>query len=161
MLVVADTSPLNYLIQLGCIDVLPRLYQRIVVPSEVIAELRQHGAPQPVTEWIDSLPAWIEVASPTGQPRNFGLDDGETAAILLAIQLKADRLLIDERDGRRIAVVQFGLKVAGTLAVLVDADSAGLIDLREKILALKQTSFRASSQLLRETLIRAGYDGEF
>lgn len=48
--VVADTSPLNYLVLIGEIDLLRRLYGRVVVPSEVVAELTDRGAERPIAD---------------------------------------------------------------------------------------------------------------
>ncbi len=58
--VIADTSPINYLVLIDAIDVLPRLYDRIVVPSEVLAELTDPGTPEKVVEWIRQKPEWLE-----------------------------------------------------------------------------------------------------
>jgi hypothetical protein len=52
MIVVADTSPLNYLLQIGCESVLPALYERIVVPSAVLAELSHPDTPAAVSSWL-------------------------------------------------------------------------------------------------------------
>ena len=59
MIVVADTSPLNYLIPINCDSLLPQLYGRIVVPSGVMQELGHRGAPAAVRVWLTKVPAWI------------------------------------------------------------------------------------------------------
>jgi len=59
-LVIADTSPVNYLILIGHIELLPRLFERIVVPSSVQAELANLGGPLEVRNWIASPPTWLE-----------------------------------------------------------------------------------------------------
>ena len=61
--VVADTSPLNYLILIDAIDLLPRLYGRIIIPAEVLNELIDDGAPRRVSDWAIQLPEWVEVRS--------------------------------------------------------------------------------------------------
>ena len=65
MIVVADTSPLNYLIQIQCEHVLPQLYRVVVVPLGlslgVIEELRSEKAPFAVKAWLESLPSWLEI----------------------------------------------------------------------------------------------------
>lgn len=68
MIVIADTSPLNYLIWIGEADVLPALYSRVVVPPMVRQELSREGAPGIVTAWISQAPAWLETVAPVGQP---------------------------------------------------------------------------------------------
>src|SRR6478672_9204792 len=103
MVIVADTSPINYLILIETIDALPRLYGRVVVPPEVLDELRNASGPAVVRAWAATLPAWMQVQSALSIDATLPLGDGERAAIALAQELKADRLLIDERDGREIA----------------------------------------------------------
>ena len=59
--VIADSSPLNYLTLIGSVDVLYRLYRAVVVPQQVIAELIEPAAPHKVQEWASTLPDGIEV----------------------------------------------------------------------------------------------------
>ena len=85
--VVADTSPLNCLALIGEIGILRRLYGRVVVPSEVLAELAGSGAPPEVAAWIQSRPEWLEVRVVRASQDDLALqqlDPGERAAILLA-----------------------------------------------------------------------------
>jgi predicted nucleic acid-binding protein len=89
-----------------------------------------------------------------GIDASLALDEGEAAAIALAKELHADRLLIDERQGRAVAQ-SMGLAVAGTLAVLQDAAAAGFIDLQAAIDSLRQTTFRASPELFSAVLAAA------
>ena len=77
------------------------------------------------------------------------LDLGESQAIALAGELGAGVLLIDELAGRQEAKRR-GLKVAGTLSVLDDADQAGLVKFDESIARLRKTSFRVSQAVLTE-----------
>jgi len=98
-LVIADTGPVNYLIQIGHIELLPRMFEKVALPVAVQVELSDPLAPPPVRRWIATLPAWLEIHDTTGLPEVSGLDEGETAAIALAESLHADLLLIDEREG--------------------------------------------------------------
>ena len=84
--VVADTSPLNYLTLIDLIDVLPRLYGRVVIPQDVLSELTSPVAPREVREWARTLPDWLEVRSvpPSDDPALSNLDAGERSAIALA-----------------------------------------------------------------------------
>lgn len=59
MIVVADASPLNYLIQIGSVWILPKIYDQIVVPHGVIEELEREDAPVEVRNWVTRLPSWI------------------------------------------------------------------------------------------------------
>lgn len=99
--IVSDTTPLNYLVLIKATDILPRLYERVVLPPAVRAELSAPEAPEPVREWISSNPAWLEVlrCSKAGDADLARLDTGEREAILLATELGASLLLMDERDG--------------------------------------------------------------
>src|SRR5947209_31820 len=98
--VVADTSPLNYLIFIEAIDLLPRLYRKIIIPTEVLDELIDDSAPSQVSEWAMKLPHWVEVRSAPPHPALSFLDQGERCAILLAQTEAEVLLLIDEAAGR-------------------------------------------------------------
>jgi len=105
MIVVADTSPINYLILIKEIDILPKMYGSVVVPQTVREELVRASAPQLVRSWLDHLPIWLEVRSPVAVPDSSlaKLDAGERDAITLATELHADQLIVDDREGRREA----------------------------------------------------------
>jgi predicted nucleic acid-binding protein len=73
MIVVADTSPINYLLVIQEIDVLPKMYGQVVVPRTVQQELQQRVAPEVVRAWINSAPSWLEVRTPNLAPdSSFG-----------------------------------------------------------------------------------------
>lgn len=61
MIVVANTSPICYLLLIGCLDVLPMLFGRVTIPQAVCDELWEEGAPAVVQAWIAQPPAWLEV----------------------------------------------------------------------------------------------------
>jgi predicted nucleic acid-binding protein len=107
MIVVADTSPINYLICIGEIDILARLYGVVIIPRAVRDELSRDRAPEMVRRWIAGPPAWLEVRIPTIKPDAAliaaELDAGEFDAILLAEELGASELIRDDRDGRKEA----------------------------------------------------------
>jgi hypothetical protein len=65
MIVVSDTTPLNYLILIESVHVLPALLGRVYAPSAVIHELAHPRSPEPVRRWTDSLPEWLTVQEPT------------------------------------------------------------------------------------------------
>ena len=149
MIVVADTSPINYLVLIGQIDLLARLYARILIPPAVLAELKHPVAPKAVRDWASDTPEWVEVLSPKNSLNLAQLDPGESEAIALATEMHAEVLLIDERAGRREAVRR-GLRVAGTLSVLDEADQAGLVSFDQAVAQLRKTSFRVSQAVLSE-----------
>ncbi len=149
MVVVADTSPINYLVLIAQIDLLKQLYTRILIPPAVLAELRHPVAPKPVRAWADNAPEWVVVLSPKNSLILAQLDLGESEAIALATEVHAEVVLIDEQAGRQEAVRR-GLKVAGTLSVLDEADQAGLIVFDHAIAELQKTSFRVSRAVLSQ-----------
>ncbi len=61
MTVVSDTSPINYLVLIDCVHVLPDLFERVVVPQAVRDELLAVGAPDKVKDWAANPPAWFEI----------------------------------------------------------------------------------------------------
>ena len=155
MTVVADTSTLCYLVLIDCPDLLPQLYGQIHVPPAVRAELLHAGAPAQVRDWAAHWPDWIQVhpVSPSNDAALARLHAGEREAIHLATMLRADLVLLDEKAARAVAE-QRNLGVAGLLGVLLEASRRGLVDLPAAIDRLRQTTFRASPQLLREVLRR-------
>lgn len=154
MIVVADSSPLRYLILIEHTHVLPLLYDHVHVPSAVITELTRQQTPAVVQEWIGDPPDWVRVQDPARSIVSVErLHPGELAAIALVEELAADALLIDERDGCRVAENR-GIPVLGTLRVLADAAEHGFADLQTAFDRLRQTNFRASDQLFRVLLDR-------
>lgn len=145
-LVIADTGPVNYLIQIGHIGLLPHMFEKVALPLAVQTELSDPRAPLPVQRWIASPPGWLEIHDTAGLPQVSGLDEGETAAIALAESLLAGMLLIDERDGFRVAKRK-GLRVTGTLGLLDLAAERGLIDFDEAIKKLERTTFHRPEAL--------------
>jgi predicted nucleic acid-binding protein len=155
-LVVADTGPLNYLVLIRQIEVLPTLFERVFIPELVRNELQHAQAPTNARRWIAAPPSWLEIV-PAGQETMdrdlLRLGDGERAAILLALRIRADLLLIDDRDGVSFARSR-GFAVTGTLGILDLAAARGLIDLHEAVERLKGTSFRYPPDVLDALLAR-------
>jgi predicted nucleic acid-binding protein len=147
MTVVADTSPLNYLVLIEAIDVLPALFQRVTVPPYVVTELRHAGSPEAVRQWAQSPPAWLEIRPLANPLLPMNLGPGEAEAITLALELRADKLLVDDRGARK-AAAGFGLTVVGTLAVLAEAGQAGRIDFDQALRRLSATTFRIHPSVL-------------
>jgi predicted nucleic acid-binding protein len=154
MIVVADTSPLNYLIQVNCESLLPSLYKRVLIPVAVLEELADPAAPAIVSLWLLHVPEWIEVRKTTTAPDTdlSFLDPGERQAIQLATEQGADLLLIDERRGR-VEATRRGLATTGTLGVLLTAAERGAIDAAAVFHQLTtKTNFRATPELRRSFL---------
>lgn len=151
-LVVADTAPLNCLVLIEAVDILPRLYGSILIPPAVKLELSDSGSPTQVRTWIHQPPAWLQVVSPSGPVDSSlaHLDPGEREAIVLAKNQDA-LLLMDERDGVTAARTH-NLRVIGTLGALDIAAERGWIDLRAMFGRLRQTTFRVPHRLM-ETML--------
>jgi predicted nucleic acid-binding protein len=160
LLVIADTSPVRYLVQIGQIDLLERLFEKIMLPSIVADELRHPSAPPAVQAWMKQLPGWAEVlpAPELDDSMLKPLDPGERSAIALGLSLKADVILIDERKGAAVALNK-GFEVAGTLGVLDRAAVRGLVSLRDAVDRLKRTNFRYRPELIAALLKKREDEG--
>ena len=143
MIVVSDTTPINYLILIGRIEILRELFGRVIIPHSVWEEFHNPGTPELVRSWADSSPAWFDVrqASETSIRSVARLGAGEREGIALAKELNADAILMDDRKGTKEAQRQ-GLTTIGTLAILAKASQRGLLDLPETFRELAQTNFR-------------------
>ncbi len=148
-LVVADTTPLNYLILIGQSHVLGSLFRRVLVPESVLAELVDPKAPVAVTLWIRSLPAWLEVVRVTQMDNTILLGKGEVEAISLALEKQVEIVLMDERKGRTAAQSR-GLLAVGTLNLIDLADEKGLLNGIESLNDLRRTTFRADRRLVEQ-----------
>jgi predicted nucleic acid-binding protein len=150
--VVADSSPLNYLTLIGSVGVLRQLYGIVVVPRQVIAELIDPGAPQEVRAWASNLPGWIDVREAViGGDDMTHLDPGERAAIVLAQSEPGALLLIDETAGR-IEASRRGIRTTGTLGVLRAGGLKDYVDLPTALARLQETNFRVSIELVSALL---------
>lgn len=147
-LVVADTSPLRYLVQIDEIEPLPKLFDRIFVPTIVHQELSHRSAPEVVRNWIGSRPGWLEITEVYAgdDPSLVMLDEGEKAAIALGQLISADLLLIDDRRGAGIARNK-GFEVTDTLGILDLAARRGLVNLADAVARLRNTNFRRRDAL--------------
>ena|ERR1700753_4031868 len=151
MIVIADTGPLNYLIQIECDSLLQALFSRVIIPKTVWLELSNDAAPPVVHDWATKLPSWVDLkrASASDDPYLQNLGDGEREAILLAEQLSANLLLMDERRGRAEAARR-RMRAMGTLGVLAQADRRGLVDATKAYRRLiAETNFRCTPRLER------------
>jgi len=155
MIVIADTTPLNYLLLIGEVEILPQIYGRVLSPLAVWEELQRPRTPEVVRAWVSRRPAWLEVdrVERSPEPALWKLGAGEREAIMLAEELHADWLILDEHAARSVAT-QRNLSVIGTLGVLAEAAERGLVDFPDAIARLKQTSFYVSPEVLAPLLRR-------
>jgi predicted nucleic acid-binding protein len=163
MIVVADTSALNYLVLIQRIDLLQRLYGHIYIPETVLLELSDAGAPPPVRAWVQNLPPWIESRTITNQDSSIDLlGRGEQDGIALAEAIGAELILLDDRAARKVAKRR-NIGVTGTLGVLERALKLGLIDqvdLKDAIDKLRQTNFRATEHLISKLSLAGGFEAQ-
>jgi len=152
MIVVSDTSPLNYLVLISADWVLPALFGQVPAPPEVLKEMQHIKAPAQVSAWAQYPPPWLDVRSPQGISSLPGLGPGESAAIALAQECQAAAILMDERDGTAVAK-RLGLVVTSTIAILCLASEKGLLSLPAAFAALGKTNFRGPSKLMEELLL--------
>jgi predicted nucleic acid-binding protein len=126
MIVVSDTSPISNLLQIGDLDLLRLLFEEIVIPHDVFLEIckvKEQAEILANQDWI--TPVGISDTALKDKLLK-DLDKGEAEAIVLAIELNADYLLMDETKGRAIAE-SYNVKVIGILGVLLQAKEKGFI----------------------------------
>jgi predicted nucleic acid-binding protein len=153
VIVVSDTGPLNYLLAIGQIEILPKLFGTIVVPLSVFSELNATDAPAKNVEWLKAMPVGFEVRHASHIDPKLDLDAGEREAICLAEEIGVATILIDERKGRMLARER-GLLVVGTIGVIEKAAASGLLDGEAALEALQSTTFFAAADLFESALAR-------
>lgn len=155
MIVIADSSPLRYLVLIEEVHLLPALYGAIVIPPGVVNELTQTETPQRVRDWMEDLPQWVTVKHPSMPlpvfPSILGI--GEQEALALAEELAADALLADD-GAARLEARRRRIPVQGTLGILDLAAEHGLANFPDAIQRLQATNFRASGKLIQFFLDR-------
>lgn len=156
--IICNTSPLQYLHQIGRLDLLPRLVSRVVVPTAVAAELaegRRLGLNLPALETL----SWVDLRKPRSEAvlrLATDLGKGETAVLALALESTDAIMILDDALARRHAEI-LGLRLTGTLGVLLDAKRAGLIArVMPLIDELQSFGFRLSRQTRDAVLCLAG-----
>lgn len=151
--VVSNTTPIISLLKLDRLDILKQLYSSINIPVAVYQEIEAGKAKAYYKELSEIT--WINrVAIKNKQAvRNFlDLDPGEAEAIVLATELNADLILLDEKLGRFHAK-HADLKFTGTIGVLIKAKRAGLVDkLKPLLVELKEKDVWISDKLVKEIL---------
>jgi predicted nucleic acid-binding protein len=143
MIVVSDTTPIHYLVLIERETILPSLFDSVIIPDAVRLEMLHPNAPDKVREWVYDIPSWIQFSSPTDVASAMirGLGQGETAAIALAIEKRADAVLMDDKKAVREARKN-NLTVLTTFALLEIAAIKGLLDLEQTLDELSKTTFR-------------------
>jgi uncharacterized protein len=158
VIIVSDTTPLSELAKVGQLNLLGQVFSQVIVPEEVYRELQRGN--HPASQLISSLD-WLAVRAVQNLPEvqrlnnQVGLDLGESEAIVLAEELKADQLLVDDLAGRREAQAR-GLSLIGTVGVLLVAKQRGLIEQVKPILDdLRNGGTRIAQPLYERVLVLA------
>ena len=157
--VVSNASPLINLARANHFDLLVEFYDQIVIPQAVYDEVVVRGQGRDGSREVKEA-SWIETQVPKDdlavRALATELGKGEASAIILAQELQADLLLMDETRGRRIAQ-QLGLNVRGTLGILARARREGRIpNLRQALDLLRARGTWISSDLYAEILQLVG-----
>ncbi|MEA5449823.1 DUF3368 domain-containing protein [Leptolyngbya sp. CCNP1308] len=161
MTIVCNTSPISNLAVIGQLDLLRQVYGAIVIPHAVAHEVAKLGSSCSQAAMLPTLP-WVEIKELTFRDavddllRQQKLDLGEAEAIILAISLNANLLIIDEQLGRNVAK-QKGLEITGLLGALLEAKSKGIILQVKPIVddLVGRAKFRVSTDLYRKILTLA------
>lgn len=158
MIVVPDAGPLIYLAGAAQLDLLPALYDRVVVPRVVFDEVVVAGAGLVGAPEVGSA-TWLEVEDVVPDPVLADtLDRGEAAAIPLAERLHAT-LLVDDADARAVARAR-GLVVVGTLGILLSAKRRGMVtEIRPIIVRMESLGMFVSARL-REEILRLAAEAD-
>ena len=125
MIVVSDTTPLISLLKINRLDLLEKLFGKVLIPQAVFNELTVDARFQLEADQIKQKEYIVVRSVNNAESTNIlkratGLDQGESEAIVLTDELKADLLLMDEAKGRSVSA-QMGLKIMGTIGILMAA----------------------------------------
>lgn len=154
MIIISDTTPIISLMKAEQLDLLQKLFHEVIIPQAVFLELVSNTKFQKEAQIIRnctyiSVEEVVDTKSVNIFRRVTGLDAGESEAIVMADEKKADLLLMDERKGRIVAK-QMGLAITGTVGILLQSFDEGLLnadEVRESTNKLKECGIRISDSL--------------
>lgn len=157
--VVCNSSPLIHLARIGELEILRDIFDEVLVPEAVYRECVIEGRDRDDASKIKTA-SWICIVGIKNielkKALNTSLDEGESEAIVLALQKKVDIILLDDYDAREYARI-YGLKITGTIGVLLKAKYMGRISSLSNILEnLKETGFWLNENLRYQILREAG-----
>lgn len=154
MIIIADTTPLNYLVLIGEVEVLKELFGSIIIPQAVFDELTRDRTPQAVKDWINSKPQWLDVRQPSRELDDVAksLGSGERETIALALDLEADAILLDDKRAKSEARLR-NIPVITLLSILEAAAERDLLDLPDAIDRLRNTSFYMPAEEMIEQVL--------
>lgn len=160
MIVVSNTSPLTNLAAIGRFELLHKLFQEIHIAEGVWRELNAGNQPRPGSHEVATSP-WVHRHRVGNEvlvaALRKDLDRGESETLALSLEMKADVVLIDEKEGRHTAT-RLSLRPLGVLGILLQAKKKGeMVEVRSSLDALRQTAgFFVGEDLYRWVLAQAG-----
>ena len=155
MPIVADTTVFRYLVVLEVTDILPALFEHVLISPAVCNELQRASAPAVVRTWSANLPPWVRIQPPITPPDPMlrSLGDGEQEAIQLMHEQQAPLLVTDDRQAYNAALAR-SLPVTRTLRVLEMAAERGLLDFPTIVTRLRAAGFYTPEDVVEEMLAR-------
>jgi predicted nucleic acid-binding protein len=159
MIVVSDSTVLIGLVKIGKLDLLKKIFSNVFIPEEVFKEVVERGKGKPGSKVIKEA-AWIE-ANPVKDKIQVAfllgsLEKGEAEVLVLARELEADLILLDEEKARKSAVIA-GFEIIGLLGLFILVKNLGLIhEVRPLVDELPRKKFRISDKIIEKTLKNAG-----
>lgn len=159
MIVVSDTTPIISLIKINRLDLLEELFSEVLIPDAVFRELTTNTIFANEAQIVKSS-SFLKISSVQNKKALqllkavSGLDDGESEAIILADELKASVLVMDERKGRKVAQ-KMGINITGTVGILIqayDEKKISAADVKSYLTQLKNSNIRLSESLIQQAL---------
>ncbi len=152
--VITNTTPILSLLKIGKLSLLNEIYGEVILPFAVFQEI-EAGKHKPYYQNVNQI-SWIKVErvkNPDSRSFFVDLDDGEAEVLILAKELNADLVIMDEITGRRYAR-QLGMEITGTLGILLKAKEKGLVNsVRELLTELKEKGTWINPKLFKKIIL--------
>lgn len=159
--VISDSSSLIHLSAIGRLSLLQELFGQLTVPAAVWREVVEQGRGRPGVQEVEAArrEGWLHVETVSNdllaRSLKHELDDGEAEVIALAVESRADLVLLDESEARRVAEL-FDLQKTGAIGVLLRSKADGKIPLLRPELDRLRESFWIDEDLYRSVLRSVG-----
>lgn len=168
MIVISDTTPIISLLKVGRLDLLQRLYKRVLIPQAVYRELTENPLYVKESALINSAD-FIEVMkvknikSVSILRAVIGLDEGESEALIMYDEQKANLLLMDERKGRSVAK-QLNVRHIGTIGILMlayDKEMASAMEVKRCVDTMLVNGIRLDKKICNVVMEHVGVDARY
>lgn len=154
MTIIYNTTPLRYLVEIEETQVLEELFGNVIIPQAVFDELQDPRTPLKVKAWMQSRPAWLELRQADISiftPQKM-IGEGEREALALALELKADAVLMDDK-GATLEARRLNIRAIPTFFILEQAAEKNLLDLPQAIEKMKQTGFYPPPEVVIQAML--------